>query len=50
MLSFHCKKCEYDLCYKCILEHDYRVVNKKMENHATKGKKYMLLNMNMVYF
>ena len=39
MLSFHCKKCEYDLCYKCILEHDYRVVNKKMENHAPKGKK-----------
>ena len=39
MYSFHCKKCKYDLCYKCIFEHDYREVNKKMENHVAKGKK-----------
>ena len=39
MLSFHCKECEYDLCYTCILIHDYRVVNEKMSIHAKKGKK-----------
>ena len=39
MLSFHCHGCEYDLCYKCILIHDYRVVNNKMEKRAPLGKK-----------
>ena len=39
MLSFQCKKCEYDLCYDCILIHDYRVVNDKMLKKAAKGKK-----------
>ena len=39
MLAFHCKKCEYDLCYKCIRIHDYRVVNDKMIEHVSKGKK-----------
>ena len=39
MLSFHCHQCEYDLCYKCILIHDYRVVNSNMEKRAPKGKK-----------
>ena len=39
MLSFQCKKCEYDLCYGCILIHDYRVVNDKMLKKAAKGKK-----------
>ena len=43
MLSFHCKKCEYDLCYKCLLEHDYRIVNKNMENHVQKGKKVYVI-------
>ena len=39
MLSFHCHACTYDLCYTCILKHDYRVVNDKMERRASKGKK-----------
>ena len=39
MLSFQCKKCEYDLCYDCILIHDYRVVNDKILKKAAKGKK-----------
>ena len=39
MLSFQCKKCEYELCYDCILIHDYRVVNDKMLKKAAKGKK-----------
>ena len=39
MYSFHCKQCKYDLCYKCILVHDYKVVNEKMEKLAPKGKK-----------
>ena len=39
MLSFHCHQCEYDLCYKCILVHDYRVVNSNMEKRAPDGKK-----------
>ena len=39
MFSFHCKICQYDLCYSCILIHDYRVVNEKMRKHAPKGKK-----------
>lgn len=39
MLSFQCKACEYDLCYDCILIHDYRVVNAKMEQKVQKGKK-----------
>ena len=43
MLSFQCKKCEYDLCYTCILIHDYRVVNNKMLKKAPKGKKVYVL-------
>ena len=39
MLSFQCKRCEYDLCYGCILIHDYRVVNDNMLKKAPKGKK-----------
>ena len=39
MFSFHCKQCEYDLCYKCILVHDYRVINEKMEKITPKSKK-----------
>jgi len=39
MLSFQCKKCEYDLCYGCMEIHDYRVVNDKIKKHAPKGKK-----------
>ena len=39
MFSFHCKICGYDLCYGCIKEHDYKVVNDKMIKHAHKGKK-----------
>ena len=39
MISFHCKRCEYDLCYGCILIHDFRVVNDKMSKKAPKGKK-----------
>ena len=39
MLSFQCKRCEYDLCYDCMLIHDYRIVNEKMRKHVEKGKK-----------
>ena len=39
MYSFNCKICEYDLCYTCILKHDYRVVNDSMSKRAPKGKK-----------
>ena len=39
MFSFHCKKCEYDLCYSCMEIHDYRNVNDEMLKHAHKGKK-----------
>ena len=39
MYSFHCKQCEYDLCYTCILVHDYKGINEKMEKRAPKGKK-----------
>ena len=39
MFAFHCKLCDYDLCYKCMEIHDYRVVNEKMIKHAPKGKK-----------
>ena len=44
MLSFQCKKCEYDLCYDCILIHDYRVVNDKMLKRVSKGKKVYVTN------
>lgn len=33
-LTFHCHKCEYDLCLKCISEHDYRYINNKMIEKA----------------
>lgn len=39
MFSFHCKICDYNLCYTCMKIHDYRVVNDKMIEHAPKGKK-----------
>jgi serine/threonine protein kinase len=39
MISFQCKRCEYDLCYTCILKHDYRVVNEKMSKISSKGRK-----------
>ena len=38
MFSFHCKKCEYDLCYTCMKKHDYRIVNSEMFEYAHKGK------------
>lgn len=37
--SFHCPTCEYDLCGKCIEEHDYRIVNDKMSKRVKKGQK-----------
>ena len=39
MYAFHCKLCDFDLCYDCILKHDYRVVNADMEKRVPKGKK-----------
>ena len=39
MLSFHCKICDYDLCYGCICLYDYRIVNDKMLKRVSKGKK-----------
>ena len=39
MLAFHCKLCDYDLCYGCIKRHDYRVVNEDMARRVPKGKK-----------
>ena len=39
ILSFHCSKCHYDLCDRCILLHDYRIINDKMEERTPKGKK-----------
>ena len=30
---------KYDLCYDCMLIHDYRIVNEKMRKHVEKGKK-----------
>ena len=38
-LSFHCFSCEYDLCQKCIEEHNYIYVNNMMLKHVSKGKK-----------
>ena len=38
-LAFHCKLDDFDLCYKCILKHDYRVVNEDMIKRVPKGKK-----------
>ena len=39
IFSFHCSKCQYDLCDRCILLHDYRIINGKMEVRTPKGKK-----------
>jgi len=39
ILSFHCRKCGYDLCENCIFSHDYRIVNNKMEERTPKGQK-----------
>ena len=38
-LSFHCRICEYDLCQKCINEHNYKDVNNKMIKRVPKRKK-----------
>jgi len=38
-LSFNCQSCQYDLCQKCIAEHNYIKVNNKMAQHTPKGKK-----------
>ena len=51
-LSFNCNICQYDLCEKCIEEHNYININNKMSQHVQKGKKayvsqhphYLLLN------
>ena len=37
--SFHCHICKYDLCEKCIEEHNYNHVNNMMLKHIDKGKK-----------
>ena len=42
-LAFHCHSCEYDLCQKCIEEHNYIYVNNKMLQHVSKGKKVFVL-------
>ena len=39
MLAFHCKICDFDLCYKCICKYDYRVVNGQMLKRVSKGQK-----------
>lgn len=37
--SFHCRSCEYDLCGKCIEEHNYVVINNKILKRVKKGQK-----------
>ena len=39
MFAFHCKICDYDLCFDCMKKHDYRTVNDNMIKHSHKGKK-----------
>ena len=39
ILSFHCSKCQYDLCDRCILLYDYRIINEIMEIRTHKRKK-----------
>ena len=44
-LSLHCHICNYDLCVKCIKEHDYRNVNNMIIKQVSKGNKvYILLH------
>ena len=38
-LSFNCPFCKYDLCQKCIFEHNYKNINNRMLQHVPKGKK-----------
>jgi len=38
-LSFHCHRCEYDLCLDCFKEHNYKYVNNKMIEKVPQGKK-----------
>ena len=37
--SFNCSRCKYDLCEKCIVEHDYRKINGMMLKQIPKKKK-----------
>ena len=38
-LSFHCHSCQYDLCEKCIAEHNYKYANDLIIKHVPKNKK-----------
>ena len=43
-LSFHCRICQYDLCQKCISNHNYRTINNLMLKHVPPGKKVYVIN------
>jgi len=43
ILSFNCNLCKYDLCQKCIEQHNFRVINNMMMKRVPRGKKVYII-------